>query len=133
VKFSRTACASPLLLSILALPSLGWAQTGNQASLDGLGADQSGAVIAGAQVSVRQLETGASFTTATNESGLFRFPVLPVGTYLVQAERADSLLSCSRVLNFVSARVSRYLWVHGVVLGRRVARWVAKREFLPVE
>jgi Carboxypeptidase regulatory-like domain len=85
---SKPACVTLLVLWILVFPSPGLTQTGNQASIDGLAKDQSGAVITDAHISVRQLETGASFTTLTNEEGLFRFPVLPVGRYEVRAEHA---------------------------------------------
>ncbi len=73
---------------MLAFPSPGTPQTGNQGSIDGLASDPLGAVIQGVQISARQLETGASYMTLTNETGRFQFPVLPVGTYLVRAEHA---------------------------------------------
>lgn len=54
-----------LWMSAAAWPS--WAQTGNQASIDGVVRDETGAVVAGVTVSVRLLENLAGPTTSTNE------------------------------------------------------------------
>ena len=43
--------------------------------------DGTGAVIPGAEASVRNMETGLTRNGITNEEGLFRFPALPVGRY----------------------------------------------------
>jgi hypothetical protein len=43
--------------------------------------DQSGAVVPGASVDVRNLETGVTLHASTNHAGLYRFPVVTPGTY----------------------------------------------------
>lgn len=51
------------------------------ASLSGRVTDSSGAVIVGAQVSARHIETHVGGTATTDQEGRFRFPYLRVGTY----------------------------------------------------
>ncbi len=48
--------------------------------------DPSGAQVANAKVTVRNLDTNASQTFATSSDGLFRFPLLPVGSYEITVE-----------------------------------------------
>ena len=43
--------------------------------------DKSGGVVAGATVTVENTGTGLTRTTTTNDSGNFRIPELPIGTY----------------------------------------------------
>src|SRR5579872_5528894 len=71
-----------LLLFSLAMPVL--AQV--EASIAGVITDSSGAVIAGATVSVRNLENGFTRKVITNESGRYDLPSLPLGRYDVTAE-----------------------------------------------
>jgi hypothetical protein len=71
--------AASILVLVLALPAA--AQSGNQGSLEGTVSDPSGALVPRAAVQAKQVSTSATFHTTTNQAGLFRFPVLPVGTY----------------------------------------------------
>jgi len=50
-------------------------------NISGIVRDQSGAVIPGVTVSVRNLETNATRVVATDESGRYLIPGLPVGPY----------------------------------------------------
>src|SRR5579862_9794386 len=50
-------------------------------ALSGRITDQSDAVVSGASVVVRNLETGVKQSTSTNHSGLYRFPALAPGSY----------------------------------------------------
>ena len=65
-----------------------WGQSGDQASLAGTAFDASNAVVAGAHVKVRDLNTSFAASTTTNDHGMFRFAVLPVGQYEVTADHA---------------------------------------------
>src|SRR5438046_7222359 len=71
------------LLASLPLP----AQSGNQGTMEGTVSDPSGAVVSGVQITATNTATGATFTSSTGSDGLFRFPLLPVGTYEVSASR----------------------------------------------
>jgi hypothetical protein len=56
-------------------------QTVDYASLSGRVTDPSGAVITGAAVTARHVDTNLSRSTETDEDGRFRFPYLRIGTY----------------------------------------------------
>ncbi|HWP84033.1 MAG TPA: carboxypeptidase-like regulatory domain-containing protein, partial [Terriglobia bacterium] len=61
-----------------------WAQ--NTGTILGTVKDQSGAVLPGATLTVRNVETGITRTGVSGSRGEYRFPALAVGTYEVQAE-----------------------------------------------
>ena len=63
------------------------AQTSVGATLEGTVSDQSGAMIAGAQVRLFDAATGLSRTLATDGKGHFRASELPVGTYEVRVNK----------------------------------------------
>ena len=69
---------------------MGWAgsaaaqQTIDYASLSGRVTDPWGAVIAGAAVAARHVDTNATRTAATDEDGRLRFPYLRIGTYEIR-------------------------------------------------
>ena len=69
-----------LLLSLLVSIAT-WAQSGNQASLEGTVTDSSGAVVPNAQVKLTNTDNGVTLNAVSDSSGYFRFPVIPVGTY----------------------------------------------------
>ena len=75
-----------LILLACAFPAS--AQSGNEGSIEGTVTDPSGAVVPGVAVHARNVGTSASVSTTTNDLGIFRFLVLPVGTYEVVCERA---------------------------------------------
>src|SRR5690348_12856507 len=53
-------------------------------TIQGTITDESGGVLAGAQVSVRHLATGAERTTQTDSSGNYQVAALPVGSYRLE-------------------------------------------------
>ena len=79
----RDAILFVIILLGIALSSL--CQSGDQGSIGGTAFDDSGAVVVGAQVHVRNLGTSFVASTTTDDLGLFRFPVLPVGLYELTA------------------------------------------------
>src|SRR5689334_15533834 len=64
------------------------AQTGNQGTIEGTVSDPSGAVVSGAQITATNAATGASFSVTAGNDGLFRFALLPVGTYDISASQS---------------------------------------------
>jgi hypothetical protein len=52
------------------------------------GLDASGAVVAGAHLKVRNVSTSFTASTTTDNQGLFRFAILPVGLYELTADHA---------------------------------------------
>ncbi|HEX8852202.1 MAG TPA: TonB-dependent receptor, partial [Pyrinomonadaceae bacterium] len=73
-----------VLLSLGALPSAAQ-QTVTTATLSGRIEDASGAALGGAAVTVTHLDTNQTRTAATDSDGRFRFPLLPVGDYRLEA------------------------------------------------
>ena len=74
-----------VLIVIATLLSLNaFAQTGGQ--ITGLVTDSSGAVVAGAEITVVNPETNFTRSSTTNSTGNYTFPVLQPGVYNVKAE-----------------------------------------------
>ncbi len=69
----------------MALAPGAWSQ-GNQATIEGVVVDQSGAAVPDAKLTARNNANGLKFETTSDSSGLFTFPVLPVGTYTIEVE-----------------------------------------------
>jgi Carboxypeptidase regulatory-like domain/TonB dependent receptor len=64
--------------------SLAWASVGG--SISGTVKDASGSVIVNAQITVRESNTGLSYSSHTDSKGYYIFPVLPVGRYVLDVE-----------------------------------------------
>lgn len=58
-------------------------------TLRGTVSDANGAAIPNATVTVRSTETGLERTAVSSDSGLFNFPFLPIGNYVVESTRTD--------------------------------------------
>ncbi len=77
-------CATTLLLFAAVL---GYAQ-GGRASINGTVTDPSGAIIAGAQVTAKNLETGQIATVTTGSEGHYSIPFLALGRYEMSCTQA---------------------------------------------
>jgi len=71
-----------LFIGVCSLPS--WGQMG---SIAGTVTDTTGAVIQGAEVTVRNLQSNALRAVTTSDTGAYSMPNLPVGTYEVKATK----------------------------------------------
>ena len=70
------------LLVCLSLASGAWAQSAAiNGQVEGTVTDPSGAAVAGAEVTLRNAETGLVRTQKTDAAGFYRFPLLPLGNY----------------------------------------------------
>jgi hypothetical protein len=69
------------LALVLCIPSVGQVGKG---SISGSVADPQGAVVSGALVKAKNVETGVVFTTTTDNAGLYRLNLLSIGTYTVE-------------------------------------------------
>ena len=76
---------------ICAVAALGWALQSicqsNSASLNGTVLDSSGAIIAGAQIAIRNIGTGLTQDVLSNSSGNYGISPLPAGQYTVTVDR----------------------------------------------
>jgi carboxypeptidase family protein len=68
---------------LLALPLVAVAQV-TTATIVGNVADPSGAIVAGAQVTARNADTGLTRTVTSSDEGSYRLEFLPVGNYVVE-------------------------------------------------
>ena len=57
--------------------------------IEGTVLDQNHAVVPNALITVTNIETGATRTRTSDESGVYRFPLLPLGTYRIIAEATN--------------------------------------------
>jgi hypothetical protein len=73
-------------LSVLAFAALSLSAQSTTGTLTGTVRDTSGAVIAGAEVRVTNVGTGAALTTKSNDVGDYVMPNLPPSTYNIHAE-----------------------------------------------
>lgn len=80
LRYIKVLCALTLTL-LWCVPTLGQVLKG---SISGIVVDPQGAVVSQAQVTAKNVETGVMSTTTTDNSGDFRFNLLPVGTYNVE-------------------------------------------------
>ena len=81
-----TVVASLLLLFLAAAPFTAHAQ--GEASITGVVADTTGAVIVGANIKVKNVENGTVRAIASDSSGRYDAASLPVGKYEVSAEHS---------------------------------------------
>src|SRR5215469_4660870 len=77
---TRLCC---FVLFFILLPGA-WAQYG--AAIQGVVRDKSGAVVAGAKVTVTEQSTGVNHDSLTSASGFYSVPGLAPGTYTVSVE-----------------------------------------------
>jgi hypothetical protein len=75
-----------LLLTVTAAWPAAAQSTAINGSIEGVITDDSGAVLPGVTVTITNLDTGDTRVVVTNESGLYRAPLLPLGKYKVEAE-----------------------------------------------
>jgi outer membrane receptor protein involved in Fe transport len=75
-----------LILAVFASAASAGAQTVT-GTLQGTVTDTNGAVVAGATVVIRNVETGQERTVSTNDEGLFSAPFLPIGKYEATASQ----------------------------------------------
>src|SRR6266568_2119266 len=89
LKMARAGKAIRVLGAILGvlLFSLSLFSQLSTGTISGVVQDTSGAVIAGAMVTVRNVDTGAARTITSDEGGRYVVPVLPVGNYSVQGQQ----------------------------------------------
>ena len=96
-----------VLIFVLGLTVPMRAQLGNEGSIEGIVTDPSGAVVPGVSLKARNTDTSATFTATSDASGLFRFLILPVGTYELAAEHSGfATLVEKNVVVAIGAKIS---------------------------
>lgn len=99
-KFFLAACLSVPALAFTALPGSAYAQTAISGDVSGAITDPTGALVAGAKVTLVSSDKGASQTVTTNASGTFRISLLKPGLYnvTVSHEGFDTVKSTVNVV-----------------------------------
>src|SRR5947207_1803398 len=82
-KLLRITAAFVIGFGLFAFRSL--AQT-TATEILGLAKDSSGAVVAGAKVTITRVATGQVLTKTTNQDGEYTFPLIEIGEYTVKIE-----------------------------------------------
>lgn len=108
-KFNSPICMIGLVLMLVFLPKIASAQTVT-GTLRGTVSDSKGAVVPGADVVIRNMETGQERNLKTGGEGVYVAPFLPLGRYTVTAtgpgfskvsqENIELGLNQTRVVNF---------------------------------
>lgn len=75
------------VLAFLVLVPCGLLLAGVTASLSGTVTDPSGAIVAGATVTATNVDTGVASTQTTNAQGVYSFPELPPGKYVLDVRQ----------------------------------------------
>ncbi len=73
------------LASLLVVTLAAWAQY--RASIQGVVTDPQGAVVSGATLTLRNLQTNLTLTATTNENGIYNFSALPPSQYSLTVEK----------------------------------------------
>ena len=101
---SRIVLRAACILTILALPAFSQIQNGE---LTGLITDPSGAVVSGARVLIRNLDTGYTREVRSNEEGVYSGRDMIVGQYRVVVEMVGFRTSMSALLMLNAGTVVR--------------------------
>jgi Carboxypeptidase regulatory-like domain/TonB-dependent Receptor Plug Domain len=84
-KFAVTWLLLCMALTVTTFTSFAQATTG---TITGTVTDQTGAIMAGAMITVRNTDTNITRTAQTGDLGRYSFPALPIGNYEVTIEQA---------------------------------------------
>src|SRR3954463_12239347 len=84
--FAATRLTRLFALSVILFSSFGRAQEVT-ATITGTITDPSGASVAGAKVTAKDLDRGTDWPTTTNGDGFYKLPRLPIGRYEVRVEQ----------------------------------------------
>jgi len=89
---TKTILVCAIIAGLLLATSMPSASAQSQAlngQIEGTVLDQSNAAVPNAVITVTNIETGATRNITTDESGVYRFPLLPLGTYRINAEAVN--------------------------------------------
>src|SRR5215472_11362719 len=84
IRRSRGTVWSELLSAVFATAAF---SQGERATISGTVTDSTQALVEGASITIRNVETNVTMQGTSNSSGVFVFPALPPGTYDLTAEK----------------------------------------------
>src|SRR5215470_17959202 len=77
------------------------------ATITGTVTDQSGAAVVGATATAKSVERGTTYTSETNDAGIYRIPALPIGRYDLRIEKTGFQASLYPELTLHENQVAR--------------------------
>jgi Carboxypeptidase regulatory-like domain/TonB dependent receptor len=98
--------AAAVCLAMLFIVCTASAQRGTSGSIEGTITDAQGGAISGVKLSAVNSDTGLKLESTSDENGIFHFPVVPTGTYVVTAEHAGFSNYAVRVTVAVGATMT---------------------------
>src|SRR5215472_15103286 len=101
-----------LSISVFLGSHLAFAQV-TTGTISGIVQDASGAAIAGASVTVKNLDTGTNRTVTTDSGGRYNAPDLPLGNYEVQAQQSGFQTEARIGINLTVGQISERVLVTG--------------------
>jgi hypothetical protein len=87
-RLSFSAIVLGFLIALLTPSTFAQSQALN-GQIEGTVLDQNNAAVSNAIITVTNIGTGTTRTVTTDESGVYRFPLLPLGTYRITAQAAN--------------------------------------------
>src|SRR5579863_8815832 len=96
-RIGRRLLAMACFLGLGMLAPAAFSQTITTADAVGVVSDTSGAVVPGAQVTIKSLESGESRTETTNNAGQYHFPLLKPGDYEISASAKGLKSNLSKI------------------------------------
>jgi hypothetical protein len=99
-------CIFVVFFGLISVPTAAVAQDVT-ATITGTVTDPSGAAIAGATVVAKSVERGVTFSTTTNDAGVYRIPELLVGNYTLRVEKDGFQTSAFPPFTLVMNQIAR--------------------------
>ena len=100
MEFSKYIPTFLWIVAVLCSVAFSWSVEAGSATWHGLVKDNSRNVISGAQIELRETESGHTLTTTVDEHGAFHFPEVPAGNYTVSVRWQNRLHRSPLVLKF---------------------------------
>ena len=109
MRSSPRAVVAYLCLTLVALACFAYATPAQEvtATIAGTVTDPSGSAVVGANVVAKSVERGATYTAVTNDAGIYRIPLLPVGNYDLRVEKTGFQTALYPAFTLVLNQVAR--------------------------
>ena len=103
------SCVRILLLPVLAVLLLALPSHAQEvtAAINGVVTDPTGAAVSGGKVTVKDLDRGTTYSTATDGLGRYSLPRIPIGTYEIRVENAGFQASVKSPVVLVLNQVAK--------------------------
>src|SRR5580692_8108454 len=105
-KFAKHFFVLLIAMGLALTTSIACAQTVT-GSIRGTVTDASGAVVIDANVAAKNVSTGVSTTTVTDRSGSYNLQSLPIGTYVVSAEKSGFKITANNPFTLEIDQIAR--------------------------